>query len=124
LVGPVWSEAVLVHGDFKPWNLLGRIETDRPGRIGRWRLTGILDWEFACAGSRLLDFASFLRGEASLPAGYGDAFAGAYLAAGGTIPADWRRLTRLIDVLNLLQLLEWVDDAAAAELLALVAANI
>lgn len=100
---PIWLQAVLVHADYKPWNLLGRIEGG-PGSA-RGRLTGIVDWEFACAGSRLIDFATFLRDEPSRPGGYGDAFAAAYVAAGGTLPADWRRLARLVDVLNLLQML-------------------
>ncbi len=101
---PVWSQAVLVHADYKPWNLLARIGGG-PGPA-RARLTGIVDWEFACAGSRLIDFAIFLRDEDSRPAGYGDAFVAGYLAAGGVLPDDWRRLARLVDVLNLLQMLQ------------------
>jgi aminoglycoside phosphotransferase (APT) family kinase protein len=137
LVEPVWSEAVLVHGDFKPPNLLagspagpdefspgGEGGLGRPAGAARPRLTGILDWEFACAGSRLLDFATFLRDEGTKPAGYGDAFAAAYVAAGGIIPADWRRLMRVIDVINLLQMLAWVGGAAAATLRDLVSAGL
>ncbi len=121
-IEPVWSQAVLVHGDYKPWNLLGRV--DRGSGAADSRLTGIVDWEFACAGCRLIDFATFLRDEASRPAGYGDAFVAAYVAAGGTLPAEWRRLTRLVDVLNLLQMLAWVDEAAATRLRDLVSASL
>jgi Predicted aminoglycoside phosphotransferase len=139
-VESVWSEAVLVHGDYKPWNLLVALPVApagpgelRPGGgdgLGRSadadrpRLTGILDWEFACAGSRLLDFATFLRDESTKPAGYGDAFASAYEAAGRVIPADWRRLMRVIDVLNLLQMLAWAQGAAAVTLRALISAGL
>lgn len=122
---PAWSDAVLVHADYKPWNLLGRVEGS-PGSA-RWLLNGIVDWEFACAGSRLIDFATFLRDEASRPAGYGDAFALAYTAAGGTLPTEWRRLARLVDILNLLQMLERrpaTDEASAVKLRDLVAASL
>jgi Ser/Thr protein kinase RdoA (MazF antagonist) len=126
-VEPIWSEAVLVHADYRPPNLLverdtaPRPQADRPGR---WRLAGILDWEFACAGCRLIDFATFLRDEGSRPPGFGDAFARAYVDAGGSLPDDWPRLTGLVDLLNLLQLLAWADDRAAVELRRLVAASI
>jgi aminoglycoside phosphotransferase (APT) family kinase protein len=113
-VEPAWSDAVLAHGDFKPWNLLARAED------GAWRVSGVLDWEFACAATPLLDFATFLRDEQARPAGFGDAFATAYRAAGGALPNGWRRLTRLVDLLNLLQLLEWSGEHADADLHRLV----
>ena len=123
-VGPVWSDAVLVHADYKPWNLLvGRVADGAEGDA-TWRVSGILDWEFACAGCRLIDSATFLRDEVTRPAGFADVFASAYVAAGGTLPADWRRLTRLVDLLNLLQLLAWTDDRAAVELRRLVAETV
>jgi Ser/Thr protein kinase RdoA (MazF antagonist) len=140
-VEAVWSEAVLVHADYKPWNLLVRRETPTsapaPGaaappeasapdpRLGAavsgWHLTGILDWEFACAGCKLIDFATFLRDEEARPAGFGDAFAAAYLAAGATLPNDWRGLARLVDLLNLVQLLESGDPQTTEDLRRLVA---
>jgi Ser/Thr protein kinase RdoA (MazF antagonist) len=138
-VEPVWSEAVLVHADYKPWNLLVRraasteADVDAEREAERepesaaavpWQVAGILDWEFACAGCKLIDFATFLRGEAELPAGFGDAFASAYLAAGGSLPPGWRRLTRLVDLLNLMQLLAWADDRAADGLCRLVQKSI
>jgi Ser/Thr protein kinase RdoA (MazF antagonist) len=140
-VHAVWSEAMLVHADYKPWNLLARqgppaspsapVSTsapdaaDTPGSgAGAWRLTGILDWEFACAGCKLIDFATFLRDEEGRPAGFGDAFASAYLAAGGTLPNDWRRLTRLVDLLNLMQLLRSGDPRTAGDVRRLVAGTI
>jgi Ser/Thr protein kinase RdoA (MazF antagonist) len=136
-VESVWSGAVFVHADFRASSLLVREGADpsdiprlRSGRDaadcstgsapGRWRLAGILDWEFACAGCKLIDFAAFLRNEGSRPPGFSDAFAAAYLAAGGALPADWRRLTGLVDLLNLLQLLAWANNLAATELRRLV----
>ena len=110
----IWREAVLAHGDFKPANLLVRQDA------GRWRICGVLDWEFACAATPLLDFAIFLRDERARPAGFGAAFANAYRSAGGVLPTGWRRLTRITDLLNLLQLLEWSGEAASADLCRLV----
>ena len=134
----VWSDAVLVHADYKPWNLLVRRET--PGsaagpegvalrsseeapadRDHTWQLAGVLDWEFACAGCRLIDFATFLRDEEARPAGFGETFASAYRAAGGTLPNEWRRLTRLVDLLNLMQLLQSGDPQTTEDLRRLVA---
>jgi Ser/Thr protein kinase RdoA (MazF antagonist) len=109
-VEAVWSDAALAHGDFKPWNLLARQEG------GVWQICGVLDWEFACAATPLLDFATFLRDEQARPAGFGDSFAAAYRTAGGALPDGWRRLTRLVDLLNLLQMLEWSGEQATADL--------
>ena len=136
-VEAVWSDAVLVHADYKPWNLLVREEASGSAgpdaaaprasgaapanRAAAWHLAGVLDWEFACAGCRLIDFATFLRDEEARPAGYGDAFASAYVAAGGMLPDDWRRLTRLVDLLNLTQLLQSGDPQTTADLRRLVA---
>lgn len=80
-------------------------EPARQARGGKWRICGVLDWEFACAATPLLDFAIFLRDERARPAGFGAAFANAYRSAGGVLPTGWRRLTRIADLLNLLQLL-------------------
>lgn len=113
-IEPIWREAVLAHGDFKPANLLVRQE------VGKWRICGVLDWEFACAATPLLDFAIFLRDERARPAGFGAAFANAYRSAGGVLPTGWRRLTRIADLLNLLQLLEWSGEAASFDLIRLV----
>jgi len=137
-VEAVWSEAVLIHADYKPWNLL--VRSREPGlsqvpdaaafpdaasasarKPAAWQLAGVLDWEFACAGCKLIDFATFLRDEEARPTGFGDAFATAYLAAGGTLPNDWRPLTRLVDLLNLLQLLQSGDPQTTEDLRWLVA---
>ena len=115
-VETVWSEAVLVHADFKPWNLLVQPEAAGSSAPARWRLSGVLDWEFTCAGCKLIDFATFLRDEARLAPGYDDAFVDAYRSAGGILPADWRRLTRLVDLLNLMQMLTWSGEQATADM--------
>lgn len=113
-VEPIWSEAVLAHADFKPSNLLARQEA------GVWRICGLLDWEFACAASPLLDFAIFLRDERARPVGFGDAFAAAYRTAGGRLPNGWRPLARLIDLLNMMQMLIWPGERRTADLRRLI----
>jgi Ser/Thr protein kinase RdoA (MazF antagonist) len=122
----VWTEATLVHADFKPWNLLGA--TDEPGAsersAPRWHLTGALDWEFACAGCRLIDFGTFLRDPHSRPPGYADAFSSGYLAAGGELPAQWPRLTLLVDLVSLVQMAGRSAGRASADLQRLIAESL
>jgi aminoglycoside phosphotransferase (APT) family kinase protein len=103
---PLASLNVLVHGDFKPANLLVR-----RGEEGRWQVSGVLDWEFACAGHPLFDIATLLRGLDL----QGDPFSSAAVAelqeeAGGDVPEDWRAVIRLLDVCALCQLLDRSQD--------------
>ena len=49
------AQRCLVHGDFGKRNVLVREEQ------GRWKVAAVLDWEFAVAGSPLIDIGHFLR---------------------------------------------------------------
>jgi fructokinase len=111
------GDASLVHADFKPWNLL-------VGHEGC--IAGVLDWEFAFAGSALFDLGIFLRHDRSLPRDYRSSFIAGYLDAGGSLPADWHRLIKLLDLLNLCQLLERAPatSPAVGQLRGLVAATV
>ena len=80
---------VLAHGDFKPTNVL----VDESG------LTGVVDWEFAHAGTRLADVAQMLRHPESLPPGFAAAFADAL-----GLDADAVLLARTLDLANLVDL--------------------
>lgn len=95
------DRAALLHGDYKPQNLLLRHSAD-----GRWEMAAVLDWEFAFAGPPLFDLGQLLRYRATLPPQYTAGVEAGYLAADGTLPAEWPRLTRLLDLMNLLGFLE------------------
>lgn len=86
----------LVHADFRDSNLL----VARDG--GAWRVTGVLDWEFSFAGPSLFDLGQLLRREETmLPPGFAEHVVAAYRARGGFAPPGWRRMTLLMDLMNL-----------------------
>jgi aminoglycoside phosphotransferase (APT) family kinase protein len=93
------AQAVLVHADYNGKNIL--MQTTPEG----WQVAAVLDWEFAFAGSPLFDIGNFLRHEGDLPPDYAQEFERGYSAAGGALPPNWRRLARLLDLLNLCEFL-------------------
>lgn len=80
----------LVHSDFNPKNLLAA------PRDGGWRVTAVLDWEFAFSSSPLFDVGNLLRQER--PPGFADAFRHGFTESGGSLPPDWRRLSQALDL--------------------------
>lgn len=84
----------LVHSDFKPVNLLW---TKKRG-------VTVLDWEFAHSGDGLFDFADLLRHTDQFPFCRTSLERG-YKEGGGDLPQDWLRRARLLDILNIIQLL-------------------
>jgi aminoglycoside phosphotransferase (APT) family kinase protein len=114
------AEARLVHSDFGTRNLMVRCIG------GRWSLTAVLDWEFAISSTPLVDLANFLRYErASRPLAE-PAFSNGYLQAGGTLPADWRRIARIVDLTALCEILTRDDlpDTVVPEIVELVRATV
>jgi len=84
--------SVLTHSDFKASNV-------------HWTTAGVplvLDWEYAWAGSRYVDIGQLLRWKPSEV--FVNEFAAAYVAAGGTLDDDWRRLAEVIDLCSLIGL--------------------
>jgi aminoglycoside phosphotransferase (APT) family kinase protein len=126
----VWSYAAqlaslgdenhLAHGDFGGRNLLVRHVA------GKWVIAGVLDWEFAIAGSPLVDVGHFLRYESLSRPVVEPHFSNGYMQAGGTLPPDWRRLARMVDLIALCESLthDAIPDEVVAELLELVRATV
>jgi aminoglycoside phosphotransferase (APT) family kinase protein len=114
------DEARLVHGDFNRRNLLVRCAA------GRWSVAAVLDWEFAVSGSPLADLGNFLRYEHASRPRLEPHFSAGYCNAGGTLPRDWRRLARLLDLAALCESLTHgqLPDTVTAELVELVRATV
>lgn len=92
---PLVDQHALIHADYKDGNILVRRDADG------WRVTAVLDWEFAFVGASIFDLGMLLRREATLPAGFPSACVAAYRAHGGFAPPGWRRMTLLMDLINL-----------------------
>ncbi len=114
------AQTCLVHGDFGKRNL--RVRRDCQG----WAVAAVLDWEFAVSGSPLADLGHFLRYEVASRPVVEPYFSKGYLHAGGELPPDWRRLTRLLDLAALCESLthDQLPDAVVSELLELIRATI
>lgn len=112
------EEACLAHGDFNRRNLLVHLAA------GRWRVAAVLDWEFAVSGSPLADIGSFLRYERAAQPMAEPHFSEGYQRAGGQLPADWRRLARLIDLAALCESLthDALPDTVTVEIVEIVRA--
>ncbi|WP_235022860.1 phosphotransferase [Amycolatopsis alkalitolerans] len=83
LVAAVAGAARLVHSDYNPKNLLAR----REGR--GWRITAVLDWEFAFSGCPLTDVGNMLR--------FGDTpFTDGLVDGAEPLPAGWRETARAL----------------------------
>jgi hypothetical protein len=110
----VAGPAVLLHGDFKVSNLHW---TSRDELL-------VLDWEFAWAGSALMDIGQLARW--SLPPAFEGAFVVAYRAAGGQLPEDWKRWAAAFDLVNLVGLLQRAPPGSrrAHDVVALIAATL
>lgn len=95
----------LIHCDYNLKNILIR----RADTV--WKVVGILDWEFAIAGSPLVDIGNFLRFEDELPSGFGEAFIQGYLSDSNELPSNWREVARLLDLAAMVNFLEDERDA-------------
>jgi len=95
----------LVHAEFSPENLIFC------QRENTWELSGVLAWSYAFSGPPLMDFGRFLRAPRTAPRAYEDTLAKAYIDAGGKLPEGWRQLSKLFDLVPLLQLLLKIDPS-------------
>ena len=95
---PDENNANLTHADYDPANILVKqIE-------GKWKIAAILDWEFAFAGTYLLDIGMALRYSHKIPAYYENNFIAGIQAHGFQLPEKWKKQAKLMDLLCLLQL--------------------
>lgn len=91
----------LVHSDFNLKNILVQQKEDR------WKITGLLDWEFAHSGSPLVDIGNFYRFEAALPSALFKGFADGY---GLSALQNWRELSLILDLAALCNFLDAPED--------------
>jgi fructokinase len=110
----------LVHGDFGKRNVLVRQDK------GRWEVAAVLDWEFAISSAPITDLANFLRYERASRPSSEPFFSSGYVQAGGSLPADWRRLARIVDLVALCDMLtrDSLPDDVTVELAELVRATV
>ncbi|WP_017813057.1 phosphotransferase family protein [Paenibacillus shenyangensis] len=89
---------ILVHSDFNGLNVL--MIPDSNGI----QVSAVLDWEFAFSGSRYVDIGNMLRYEEEQSL-YEQHFIEAYRQAGGQLDEQWRLLSRLQELIALLDML-------------------
>jgi aminoglycoside phosphotransferase (APT) family kinase protein len=94
----VVADSRLVHADYGARNLIVTQQA------GRWRVAGVIDWEFCHSGTPLFDIGILLR-NAPGPA-FERGFAEAFRAHGGQLPGEWKRVARFLDLLNLCDFLQ------------------
>lgn len=98
MIFQIWkSPPCLVHADFGGSNIL--VNKFQSG----WRVTAVLDWEFALSANPFMDFGNLLRDPLGSVEGFERAVQEGYNAAGGMLPADWRKMSKLSD------LTAWLD---------------
>ena len=106
------SGACLVHGDLNPKNLLLLSQPDSPG--GGVRVSGVLDWEFAHAGSPWADLGNLLRFDRA-PA-YVDALLGTVAERRGVDVATLVERARAADLVAVMELATRRGDNPVADL--------
>jgi aminoglycoside phosphotransferase (APT) family kinase protein len=91
------SVACLTHADFGGSNILVRKQQDG------WKVSAVLDWEFALSASPFMDFGNLLRKPLGSVYSFESSVYEGYTARGGRLPANWRKLSKLVD------LTAWLD---------------
>ena len=95
-----WGAVCLSHGDLSHRNVLVA------KRGAGWRINGIIDWETATTSSPLFDIGSLMRYGDRHDQAWLDAFERGYRDHGGDLPEGWNRWARLLDSLDLVELLD------------------
>jgi aminoglycoside phosphotransferase (APT) family kinase protein len=110
----------LVHSDFGNRNVLVR------QLRGEWQVAAVLDWEFAFSGTPLLDVGHFLRYERKEQPLREPHFSRGFVEQGGSLPDNWRKIARVIDLTGLVECLthEKLPPQVETELLQLIRATL
>lgn len=104
LVSAVATADHLVHSDFNAKNVVVR-----PGD-SCWRVSAVLDWEYAFSGSPLFDMGNMLRFPQDLPPGFSHRLPAAYQDNGGALPEQWREISQALELFALSDLLTRSPD--------------
>ncbi len=106
----------LVHGDLNSRNIL--VQQTASG----WRVSAILDWEFAVAATAYVDMGNFLRYERADRPRFEPWFSRGLRDGGMTLDGEWLRAARMADLPALCELLARAStpDDVVAEIVALV----
>ncbi len=84
----------LVHGDFDGSNIL-------VNRVGdQWRVSGVVDWEYAIAATPLVDLGKILRPPFGDIESFECSLIEGFQSHGGVLAREWKRACRLLDLLN------------------------
>jgi aminoglycoside phosphotransferase (APT) family kinase protein len=94
----------LIHCDYNLKNIL----LGKTGAV--WKVAGVLDWEFAMAGSPLVDIGNFFRFEDELPSGFTGSFMKGYLSNSSGLPGNWRKVARLLDLAAMMNFLDSEEE--------------
>lgn len=84
---------------FKGFNILVRQFNER------WHVSAVLDWEFAFAGSPLIDIGNMFRYSHLHPPVFEKEFLRGYQEQGGVLPSEWKKVAKLVDLLSLCEFL-------------------
>src|SRR5258708_617604 len=100
--------ASLVHADYKGINILVRQSSKPVGQVVKeWDVAAVLDWEFAFAGTPLFDIGNMLRYSHLYSPEFEKFFICGFLEHGGHLPANWKKIIKIIDLVNLLDFLNY-----------------
>ena len=100
---PNSHEKHLVHADFDPANILVKQIS------GQWKVSAVLDWEFAFSNSVLHDVANMLRYAHKMPPEYQNGFLAGLSTNGIVLPKNWQITVNLLNLLSLLDCLKRSD---------------
>ena len=89
----------LVHTDFNPKNLM-------VANSPLSHLLVVIDWEFALSGNGVLDLGNFFRFSYDYETKSEELFEQGYRTICQSLPANWREVSRLLDIANMCSFLE------------------